>query len=288
VSQLSNRYVLHYGDCREILRTIPDASIDAVITDPPYPYVDREYGYWTEDEFHALMDAVIPELRRVLKSKGSAMFVLQPNMERLGRVRPWLWDFLARWTREWGMVQDAYAWNVKMLPSIAGISSLMRPSVRICAWFGPPDCYRNQKAVLWAPSEANRALAAAYRAAGIDSTPRVALPSGYCINHAATSLAYLRRGGVTPFNLLPVAGRCHQRGESNTHGAQTPPKLSNWWIRYLCPPDGVVLDPFAGVASIGIEALRLGRRYIGIEVTEHHCRAAANNLRLAIRGSARV
>lgn len=28
--------VLHYGDCIEVMRTLPDASVDAVVTDPPY------------------------------------------------------------------------------------------------------------------------------------------------------------------------------------------------------------------------------------------------------------
>ena len=27
---------LHYGDCLDVLRTLPDASVHAVITDPPY------------------------------------------------------------------------------------------------------------------------------------------------------------------------------------------------------------------------------------------------------------
>lgn len=36
---LSGRVVLHHGDCREVLRSIPDASIDGVVTDPPYALV---------------------------------------------------------------------------------------------------------------------------------------------------------------------------------------------------------------------------------------------------------
>lgn len=29
-------YTLHQGDCLEVLRTLPDASVDAIVTDPPY------------------------------------------------------------------------------------------------------------------------------------------------------------------------------------------------------------------------------------------------------------
>ncbi|MCF1502928.1 site-specific DNA-methyltransferase [Afifella sp. H1R] len=35
-SFLSGRVVLHAGDCREVLAALPDASVDAVVTDPPY------------------------------------------------------------------------------------------------------------------------------------------------------------------------------------------------------------------------------------------------------------
>lgn len=36
---LEGRVMLHPGDCREVLRGIPDASIDSVVTDPPYALV---------------------------------------------------------------------------------------------------------------------------------------------------------------------------------------------------------------------------------------------------------
>ena len=35
------------GDCLEVLKTLPDASFDAIITDPPYPEIDRDYGRLT-------------------------------------------------------------------------------------------------------------------------------------------------------------------------------------------------------------------------------------------------
>jgi hypothetical protein len=39
-----------------------------------------------------------------------------------------------------------------------------------------------------------------------------------------------------------------------------------WAILAGCPPDGVVLDCFAGASTTGLVALRHGRRYIGIEL----------------------
>jgi len=39
----------------------------------------------------------------------------------------------------------------------------------------------------------------------------------------------------------------------------------------ICPPGGVVLDPFQGSGTTGVAALQSGRRYIGVEcVSEYH------------------
>src|SRR6185312_5641104 len=139
-------FVLHQGDCLRVLPSIPDGSIDAVVTDPPYPYVDRDYGHWTEAEWFALMDPVVSHCRRVLKPTGSAVFILQANQEKVGRTRPWLWRFMAKWCEEWNMVQDAWWWNHARSPTVhcSRGNGLMRPSVKAMVWCGPPDCYRNQ------------------------------------------------------------------------------------------------------------------------------------------------
>ena len=42
------------GDCRKELKKIPSETIDAVICDPIYPEVSREYGKITEQEWHGL------------------------------------------------------------------------------------------------------------------------------------------------------------------------------------------------------------------------------------------
>lgn len=59
---------LHAGDCRTILATLPDASVDAVVTDPPY-----ELGFmgkkW-DDTGIAYDVAMWAEVLRVLKPGG--------------------------------------------------------------------------------------------------------------------------------------------------------------------------------------------------------------------------
>lgn len=157
--------VLHLSAV-DFLRTLPDASVDAVVTDPPYAEVDRHYGRLTEREWRALMDGVVIDVRRVLTPTGSAVFILQPNSERVGRMRSWLFRWMADMADEWNMVQDAYWWNPAAMPTIH--------------------------------SNRDRGLAA-------------------------------------------------------------------WWVRYICPPGGLVVDPFAGSGTMGWAALDQGRRWLGAD-----------------------
>lgn len=65
------------GDCREQLRTLPDASVNCCVTSPPY-FGLRDYGVVgqmgleaTPDEFVAGMVEVFREVRRVLRDDGT-------------------------------------------------------------------------------------------------------------------------------------------------------------------------------------------------------------------------
>ena len=135
----SDRVTLYHGDCQAILPTLGAGSVDAVVTDPPYAEINRPYGQLTESAWHSLMDGVVSESRRVLSEIGSAMYVLQPNSERVGRMRTWLWEFMAKWSRDWGMIQDAWWWNFTSAPTIHcnRRRGLMRPSMKACVWLGP-------------------------------------------------------------------------------------------------------------------------------------------------------
>ena len=102
-----------------------------------------------------MMHEVVLECRRVLKPKGSAVVILQPTARRMGQMRLWLWEFLVWAGRTWNLVEDVYWWNPSALPT-RGVKrefGLMRPSVKMCIWLGAPECYRNQDAVLWTPSD---------------------------------------------------------------------------------------------------------------------------------------
>lgn len=95
------------GDCREVLKTLPDCSVHCCVTSPPY-FGLRSYGIGTEngeiglestpDAYVAELVAVFREVRRVLRDDGTLWLNLgdsycntngyaraQPEFQRQGR-----------------------------------------------------------------------------------------------------------------------------------------------------------------------------------------------------------
>jgi site-specific DNA-methyltransferase (adenine-specific) len=84
---------LIHGDCLDVMKTIPDASIDAIITDPPYGTTACKW------------DSVIPfepmwkELNRIIKNNGAiVLFGSEPfsSALRISNIKQykydWVWD----------------------------------------------------------------------------------------------------------------------------------------------------------------------------------------------------
>jgi site-specific DNA-methyltransferase (adenine-specific) len=84
---------LLHGDCLDLMKTIPDASIDAIITDPPYGTTACKW------------DSVIPfesmweQLKRIIKPNGAiVLFGSQPFTSSLVMSNPkmfkceWIWE----------------------------------------------------------------------------------------------------------------------------------------------------------------------------------------------------
>ena len=258
-------YELIQGDCLDVLPGLAAGSADAVICDPPYPEIDRDYGRLTEDQWWVLMMGVCAEVRRVLKPTGSAVFILQPNSRKVGSMRGWLWRFMWWVTTDWNMVQDVWWWNTNAMPS-GGCSprerGLVRASVKACVWAGQENCHRSQDAVLIPVAERTQSHNDdTARRVGYNTRTNGASGQGGTI--ASFDKALQERGGVIPFNCLPVGVNSVNGG--NGHGAGTPLKLADWWTRYIVPPGGTVLDPFNGAGTMGVAALQNGAHYIGIE-----------------------
>jgi site-specific DNA-methyltransferase (adenine-specific) len=72
---------------------------------------------------------------------------------------------------------------------------------------------------------------------------------------------------VLPSNVISLA----LVGKNKGHPAVFPIDLPLFFIKLLCPPKGVVIDPFAGSGTTGIAALMSGRNCLLIDNSEEYC-----------------
>ena len=84
--------MIHTGDCRDVLRTLPEESVDCCVTSPPY-FGLRDYGVDgqiglepTVEEYVAKMVDVFREVRRVLRKDGTLWLNIGDSYTSGGRT----------------------------------------------------------------------------------------------------------------------------------------------------------------------------------------------------------
>jgi len=279
------------GDALEGLREMPDESVDCIVTSPPYfglrDYgVDGQYGLETSPaEYVETMRAVFAEAKRVLAKDGTCWINIDDSYSaggqggnRGGNLTGGDHDHVARPTRVPGygpknllLVPDRLrialqddGWNVRN-KGIWHVTNSMPESVtdRLSHCYESVDLFtRSQR--YWFDLDAIRephraperiAGASAFRARNA-SLPRTATAP-----YAGPSARGRNPGDVWAFGTRPYP---------EAHFAVMPVELALRCIKAGCKPGGTVLDPFSGSGTTGEAARKLGRRYIGIDLSEDY------------------
>ena len=94
-------------------------------------------------------------------------------------------------------------------------------------------------------------------------------------------VSYGDSGGASRFFYCGKATK-KERGPGNDHPTVKPLDLMKYLLTLLSTPDGgMILDPFAGSGTTLLAAQQLGRRCIGVELTEHNCEIVRGRLHVA-------
>jgi DNA modification methylase len=65
----------------------------------------------------------------------------------------------------------------------------------------------------------------------------------------------------------------------DAHYAVFPTELLNIPLKATCPKNGIVLDPFMGIGSTVVAAVKLGGRGIGIDISNKYIKTAEKRLK---------
>ena len=84
-------------------------------------------------------------------------------------------------------------------------------------------------------------------------------------------------GGASRFFYVAKAD-AKERGEDNTHATVKPLMLMQYLVKLVCPPGGVVLEPFAGSGTTCIAAKDTGNHFIAFEINPEYAAIAEKRL----------
>ena len=247
---------LRRGDCTELITGLPADSVDMVFTDPPYGTTDLKLDdgapAFDWPAFHA-------ELKRVLTPAGW-FFCWFP-----GRAAHFL---LPHWQHRFEYIGLKSAGTM-------GHHNTMRPIYKheILWAFCQPGLKR--MGALYFDREALRTTGKPYKRTGRCKPTEFRKDMRIHFDRHTTD----NRGTREPNTLLDMEPKNHQpRRERTAHPTQKPLDLTRLVVRGYCPPDGTVLDPFAGSGTTLLAAATTGRRGLGFELDPRYFKLAAARL----------
>ena len=272
------------GDSRELLRQLPDDSVNLVMTSPPFALQRKKaYGNAEQHEYVDWLAEFGALVFQKLTPDGSLVIDIGGAYEKGVPIRS-LYPFrtLIKFCDEIGfsLAEEFYWHNPSKLPSpIEWVNKRKirtKDSVNTVWWLSKTAWPKANVSNVLAPySERMKKL---IEDPGKFYTPKVR-PSGHDIGAGFGK----DNGGAIPPNLLSfpntesngryLAG-CKTVGETG-HPARFPSKLPEFFIRFLTEPGDVVLDIFAGSNTTGEVAEREGRRWMAFEELRDYVAASA-------------
>ncbi|WP_292032893.1 MULTISPECIES: site-specific DNA-methyltransferase [unclassified Brevundimonas] len=255
MSELKTDVILR-GDCIEVLKGLPDKSVDMVFADPPYNLqlggdllrpdnskVDAVDDEWDKFDSFAAYDAFtrawLTECRRVLKDEGSLWVIgSYHNIFRLGSA-----------------MQDLGFW---VLNDIIWRKSNPMPN------FKGTRFTNAHETLIWAAKSREQ--------------------KRYTFNYDALKAFNEDTQMRSDWTLALCTGaeRLKDENGDKAHPTQKPEALLHRVILSASRVGDVILDPFFGTGTTGAAAKRLGRRFIGIERDEGYAKVAEKRIKAVI------
>lgn len=233
--------VLHLGDCRELLSDIPNEAIRLVVTSPPYNIGKQYERAQSLNEYMDAQTEVISECVRVLAADGSLCWQTG-NYVRNGEIVP-LDALLFPVFRDLGLrMRNRIVWHFEH-----GLHCTNRLSGRYetISWFTKSDDYHFNVDPIRVPQK--------YPNKRHFKGPKAGQLSGNPL-------------GKNPGDVWIFPNVKHNHIEKTEHPCQFPVELVERLVLSMTELEDWVLDPYMGVASTAVGALRHGRRAVGAEL----------------------
>jgi site-specific DNA-methyltransferase (adenine-specific) len=252
--------VVLQGDCLHLLAGLPAGCVDLAFADPPF---NIGYEYDTYDDRRAKADYLawteswLAAVQRVLKPHGSCFVAIGDEYAAEVKVRL---DALGLTLRNW--IVWHYTFGVHCTRKFS------RSHAHIFYYVSDPKRYTFNADAVRVPS-ARQTTYADRRA-----NPRGKLPDDTWVLRPQEDERFFQAHNDTWY----VSRVCGTFKERTQHPCQMPEALLERIVRVASNRGDLVLDPFAGSGTTLAVAKRLGRRYLGVELSEDYAAKVRHRL----------
>lgn len=258
-----------FGDCLDVLREMPNDSIDLIITSPPYADQRKStYGGIHPNKYVEWFLPITAELLRVLSPKGT--FILNIKEKAVnGERHTYVVEMIIAMRKQGWLWTEEFIWHKKnCFPG--KWPNRFRDSWERLLQFNKSksfNMYQDEVRVPmgdWAKT----------RLKNLSETDKRRDNSKVGSGFGKNVSQWVGRELAYPTNVLTMATETSNK----KHSAVFPKELPSWFIKLFTQPEDVVLDPFLGSGTTSVVAFQLDRNSIGIEIQEEYCQLAIDNI----------
>jgi adenine-specific DNA-methyltransferase len=258
-------YEIKKGDCLNVLKKIEDGKFDLIITSPPYN-IGKSYETKTSiEKYLETQEEIINELVRTLSDKGNLCWQVGNYIDK-GEVYP-LDIYYYQIFKKLGLkLRNRIIWHFGH-----GLHASNRFSGRYetILWFSKTDDYIFNLDNVRVPSK--------YPGKLHFKGPKKGQPSGNPLGKNPSDIwEIVEQDWERAMWDIPNVKSNHP--EKTDHPCQFPIELVERCVLALTEEKSWVLDPFAGVGSSVIAAIKNDRNAIGIERDEAYCKIARQRI----------
>jgi len=235
-------YSLHHGDCLEVMKTIPDKSIDMILCDLPYGTTACKW------------DNVIPfeplweQYNRVIKNNGAiVLFGREPFTSKLIICN--IKNYKHKWV--WNKKQSGSFANAKYMPLQIEEDIIV---------------FSNAKVNYYPIMRKGKMRKKGGGTKQIESMSKFVRPDYYKYSDE-----------YFPVNILEEYPNCSNK-KYNQHPTQKPVALLEYLIKTYTNEGETVLDNCMGSGSTGVACINTNRNFIGIELDENYFNVARERI----------
>lgn len=260
---------IYLGDCREILKKIPDNSIDLIFTSPPYADQRRKtYGGIHPDKYVDWFLPISHQLFRVLKPTGTFALNIKEKVIN-GERSTYVIELILAMRKQGWLWTEEFIWHKKNSYPGKWPNRFRDSWERILQFNKQKKFNMYQEAVMvpigdWAQSRLKKLS----ERDKMRDESRVGSGFGKKISN------WLGKTMVYPTNVIHLATECSNKN----HSAAFPEGLPEWFIKLFTKIGDTVMDPFMGSGTTLFVAQKMGRNSIGIEIVPEYFEMVKNKL----------